>query len=205
MTPTPAITAGAAVASPTTAGLAVASPTPADIRDIRGPVPVPIPWLWPLVIAGGGALLLLTGWLVRRWWKRRARRLPPPRPADVIALERLEAARAYLDPAHAREFCFAVTEAVRLYVEDRFRLRAARRTTDEFLADLVRTKESPLAAHAPALDDFLHRADLVKFARAALERDEMAAMHAAAVRVVRETRPGTDATSRRAARPERAA
>ena len=47
-------------------------------------------------------------------------RVPPPRPADEVALERLEAARALLDPEKAREFCFAVSEAIRFYIEDRF-------------------------------------------------------------------------------------
>lgn len=174
-------------AATTTSGVAAPSPTPADIRDIHGPVPIPIAWLLPALVVGGLILAALVGLLLRRWWRRRARRVPPPRPADVIALERLEAARALLDPAHAREFCFAVSEAVRLYVEDRFALRAARRTTEEFLGDLVRAPSPALRAHADGLAEFLRSSDLVKFARAPLARDEMEGLHANAVRFVRET------------------
>lgn len=174
-------------AATTTSGVAAPSPTPADIRDIRGPVPIPIAWLLPALVVGGLLIAGLLAWLVRRWWQRRARRVPPPRPADVVALERLEAARTLLDPAHAREFGFAVSEAIRLYLEDRFALRAARRTTEEFLADQLRAPSPGLAAHAATLGDFLRSSDLVKFARAALGRDEMEEMHASAVRFVRET------------------
>jgi len=172
----------------TTAGLALPSPTPADIRDIRGPVAIPVPWVVPALVAGGVLLALLLGWLGRRWWRRRKLRVPPPRPADEIALERLEAARGLIEPARAREFCFAVTEAVRFYIEDRFAVRAARRTTDEFLVDLVRTPTAGLAAHGELLGDVLRQGDLVKFARATLARDEMEALHRSAVRFVQETR-----------------
>lgn len=177
----------------TTAGLAVPSPTPGDIRDIRGPVAIPIPWLVPALIAGGVLLALLLGWLARRWWKLRKLRVPPPRPADQVALERLEAARRLIEPARAREFCFAVTEAVRFYIEDRFAVRAARRTTDEFLTDLVRTPTAGLASHADLLRDVLEQGDLVKFARATLAREEMEELHRSAVRFVQETRPGPGA------------
>jgi hypothetical protein len=172
-------------------GMALPSPTPGDIRDIRGPLVIPIPWLMPALIAGGVVLALLLGWLARRWWKRRKLRVPPPRPADEVALERLEAARKLIDPERAREFCFAVTEAVRFYIEDRFAVHAARRTTDEFLNDLVRTPTAGLASHAAMLGDVLRQGDLVKFARATLARDEMEELHQSAVRFVRETRTGS--------------
>jgi len=159
--------------APTTSGVAVPSPTPADIRDIRGPIAIPIAWLLPLLIVGGVLLAALLGFLGWRWWKRRKNRIPPPRPADEVALERLEAARAFLDPAHAREFCFAVSEAIRFYIEDVFAVRAARRTTDEFLGDLVHRPTPGLVEHKAPLEEFLQRSDLVKFARAPLARDEM--------------------------------
>ena len=71
--------------------------------------------------------------------------------------------------------------------------RAARRTTDEFLNDLVRTPTAGLASHADMLGDVLRQGDLVKFARATLANDEMEALHRSAVRFVQETRPGTKA------------
>jgi len=179
----------------TAATVAAPSPTPSDIRDIRGPLPIPVAWLLPLLVLGGLLLALLAGWLLRRWWRRRKLAVPPPRPADEVALERLEAARALLDPAHAREFCFAVSEAIRVYIEERFAVLAARHTTEEFLADLVRTPAPGLASHAALLDDFLRTSDLVKFGRAPLQRDEMEAMHASACRFVRDTRPGTEAAA----------
>jgi hypothetical protein len=181
--------------APTSSGTALPSPTPADIRDIRGPVTIPIAWLLPLLIVAGVLVAALLGFLGWRWWKRRKARVPPPRPPDVVALERLEAARALLDPAHAREFCFAVSEVIRLYIEDVFPVRAARRTTDEFLADLVRSPTPGLVEHAASLEDFLQQSDLVKFARASLARDEMEAMHGSACRFVRETRPAAEKPS----------
>ncbi len=176
-----------------TAGVAVPTPTPSDIRDIRGPVPIPAPWLVPLLVAGALLLAALAFVLARRWWRRRAQRVPPPRPPDEIALERLAAARAFLDPAHAREFCFAVSEALRLYIEDRFAVLAARRTTEEFLVDLVRTPAPGLASHRALLEDFLRTSDLVKFARAPLATSEMEAMLESASRFVRDTRPTAEA------------
>jgi len=176
----------------TTSGVAAPSPTPADIRDIRGPIPIPTAWLLPLLIGGGLVVAALLALLLRRWWKRRVSRVPPPRPADEIALDRLEAARALLDPARAREFCFAVSEAIRFYIEDRFSTRAARRTTEEFLGDLVRSPTAGLDPHARSLADFLQQTDLVKFARAPLARDEMESMHESACRFVRETRSGAE-------------
>jgi hypothetical protein len=188
----------------TATGVALPSPTPGDIRDIRGPLAIPIPWLVPALLVGGVLLALLLGWLARRWWKRRKLRVPPPRPADELALERLEAARKLIDPARAREFCFAVTEAVRFYIEDRFAVRAARRTTDEFLNDLVRTPTSGLASHADMLGDVLRQGDLVKFARATLGRDEMEALHQSAVRFVRETRTTAGTSTATATTPAKA-
>jgi len=176
----------------TTTGVAAPSPTPSDIRDIRGPLPIPIAWLVPLLVVVGLLVAGLVFWLVRRWWIRRRLRPVPPRPPDEVALERLAAARALLDPAHAREFSFAVSEALRVYIEERFALLAARRTTDEFLADLLRAPAPALAAHAALLEDFLRRSDLVKFARAPLARPEMEGMLDGATRFVRDTRPGAE-------------
>ncbi|HZR85093.1 MAG TPA: DUF4381 family protein [Candidatus Binatia bacterium] len=166
-----------------------------DIRDIKGPIAIPPGWLLPAVVVGGGALVGLVAYLLVRWWRRRRTRVAPPRTPEEIALERLERARRLMEPARAREFGAAVSDAVRLYVEDRFRARAAHRTTEEFLRDLARGDEPALVRQRELLGDFLAHCDLAKFARLPLAHPEMEAMHASARRFVEAARPAADAAA----------
>jgi hypothetical protein len=164
-----------------------------DIHDIRGPVPIPYPWLVPLAVA----LVLLAAvgaaWLASRWWRRRRPPGPPAKTPYQLAVERLIEARALIDPRRAREFGAAVSEAVRWWIEERFGARAPRRTTEEFLHELVAAPGSPLAAHATLLRDFLGHCDLAKFARHPLTAVEMEAMWTSARRFVEDTRPAPEA------------
>ena len=136
------VLAGALLAAP---AYAQAPPTqlaaapgaaPIDIRDIRGPEPIPSPWLW-VVWCAGGALGAAGSYAAWRWHRRRSvtrAKLP-----HEIALERLELARALMVPNAARAFSIAVSDIIRLYVEERFHVMAAHRTTEEFLHDLLRS------------------------------------------------------------------
>jgi hypothetical protein len=163
-----------------------------DIRDIRGLVPIPSSWRWLWYTLLALALLLAAWWLIR-WWKRRrqARLIPKPKLPHELALERLEAARALMNPAQVQAFAFAVSNAVRFYIEDRFQEKAARRTTEEFLHDLLEKSSANLAQHAALLEDFMRHCDLVKFARWTLSVPEMQGMHDSARKFVEETRPQT--------------
>jgi hypothetical protein len=168
------------------------APTPAaataatDIRDIRGPISIPYGWLWAAYVAGGMVLAaaLYGAW---RWYSK-----PPParvkEPAE-IALERLEKARELMIPERAREYSFAVSEITREYIEARFHERAARRTTEEFLHDLVGQAGTPLSRHRALLEDFLQYCDLAKFARWQLSPMDMASMYESARTFILETRP----------------
>ena len=160
------------------------SVTTEDIRDIRGPKHIPSPWLWPLWLAGGAALagLLYAAW---RWNRRRA--LGAALLPYEIALARLEEARALMQPENAREFSIAVSEIVRHYIEERFQVWAARRTTEEFLHDLLEPSDALLTSHRALLGDFLRHCDLAKFARWILSNDEMETMLQSAHNFVLET------------------
>jgi hypothetical protein len=57
-----------------------------------------------------------------------------------------------------------------------FPVRAAHRTTEEFLSDLVAHTDSPLAGHRGTLHEFLGHCDLAKFARWQLSVPQMEAM-----------------------------
>jgi hypothetical protein len=182
-------------------GVSTAAPgVPAeDIRDIRGPKPIPSPWLWPLWLAGGGALaaLVYAGWL----WNRRRALASALLPYE-IALAGLEEARALMRPQTAREFSIAVSEIVRNYIEERFQVWAARRTTEEFLHDLIEASDSLLTSHRASLAEFLRHCDLAKFARWILSIDEMDTMLQSAHNFVLETgRPSTTEAAFAASRP----
>jgi hypothetical protein len=79
-----------------------------------------------------------------------------------------------------------VSNTLRLYLEERFNLRAPERTTEEFLVEL-RTSRHLTVDQKQSLGEFLESCDLVKFAR--FEPNEMALwqLHDAALRLVDET------------------
>ncbi len=165
-----------------------------DIRDIHGPIAAPARRpLWPWLAGGGIVAAVAAGWGLSR--RRRTR---PLAPADR-ALQALAEARA-LTQLDARGFSFAVSEIVRVYVEEAFALRAAHRTTEELLGDLM-GDASPVAAHRAELGDFLRYCDLAKFAGWSLSRDgdDVAAGQRRGVRA-RHLRP---AAARRCAAPSR--
>ena len=184
--------AGVAQAPATQAPAANVAPAE-DIRDIRGPISIPSPWRWLSAAAAGVAVLALlyAAWL---WYRRRA--TAKAKQPHEIALERLERARALMKPELAREYSFAISEITRDYIERRFDVRAARRTTDEFLRDLVHQSDSPLAAHQSLLADVLRYCDLAKFARWQLDMAEMEAMHDSARAFITATRPNPEALKR---------
>lgn len=161
-----------------------------DIRDIRGLVLIPSSWRGLLYLMLG-LIAVAVGCGLIRWYRRyrQSRLVPKPKLPHELALERLEAARALMTPPQAQAFAFAVSNAVRLYIEDRFQEKAAHRTTEEFLYDLLKQAASPLAPFASPLKDFLQHCDLAKFARWALSSSEMQGMHDSARKFVEETAP----------------
>lgn len=170
---------------------AAAAQAPADeIRDIRGPKPLGGNWTIPMIVVAG----LLTGaaaygsWL----WSRRRARIPQT-PAE-LALARLAAARPLIDALRGREFSIEVSGIVREYIEQQFAMRAAHRTTDEFLHDLIEPAlpdagHRALAAHRGNLAAFLETCDLAKFGGWNLSAADMETLSAGALRFVTESAP----------------
>lgn len=159
----------AAAGAPAAPATAPAAPEE-DIIDIRGPIHIPpaFPWLAWSVGALAAAGLGCAAWTLLR---RPRRKLP-----YELALEKLEATRPFMQLPNAQPFSRAVSEIVRLFVEECFPVRAAHRTTNEFLHDLVNLPDSPLAAHRETLADFLEHCDLAKFARWSLTAPQMESM-----------------------------
>ncbi len=166
-----------------TTQLAVAATN--DIRGIKPPVVVPdeLAWLWWTLAVVGVAVAALIVWLVLR--KNRLTTKPvviiPP---HVRAKARLaEALRLIGDP---KMFCTAVSDTIRVYLEERFTLRAPERTTEEFLFEL-QASHHLTRDQKQSLGAFLESCDLVKFARFEPTEQALRELHDSAGRLIDET------------------
>ena len=156
-----------------------------DIRGIKPPVEIPSGWAWLYWTAGALLVVALVATVILIWLAKLKRRaIPPPVPPHVSARLKLEA--ALLTIGDPRAFCTAVSDAVRVYLEERFELRAPDRTTEEFLRDLQKTSALNEAQKA-SLSGFLEQCDLVKFARFEPTEAALRELHESALRLVHET------------------
>jgi hypothetical protein len=184
--PVVALAAGVAQAAHPGGGLPNGLAAAQDIRDIRPPFHIPDSWLWPAAIVGCCVLAAL----VVAVWRWRQRHVAAMRKlAHELALERLMEARMLLEPGQAREFSIAVSDIVRFYIEERFDIQAAHRTTLEFLRDCLTQGGGSLEPYREQLEKFLRFCDLAKFARWVLSVPEMEAMLASAIVFVTATAP----------------
>ena len=90
----------------------------------------------------------------------------PPEPADVIALRRLEIIKSsnYIGEKKFLVFYTELSECIREYMENRYRINALEMTTEEFLQHLTGDSRLP-ETEQQVLKEFLSSADLVKFAK----------------------------------------
>ena len=118
-----------------------------------------------VIVAVAVILVSLAVWALLAHKKREAAK--HVRTAWEQALEAIRALREQVSSgASSPEFAIAgLTDIVRHYLEARFRLRAERQTTAEFLADLERNDRLLEDKDRKFLRSFLAAADMVKFAR----------------------------------------
>lgn len=166
---------------------AVAQAAVTGLHDIRGPFEIRS---WNDILGLAGLVLLIVGLMALAWWLWRRRkpkaeqaRLVPP---DERARERLKEALSWID--QPERFCTVVSEILRVYLEERFGLKAPERTTEEFLSELARSAALD-ARHKALLAEFLTQCDLAKFARANPGRLELESLHGSGLRLVDETSP----------------
>jgi hypothetical protein len=158
-----------------------------DIREVKPPVPIPSVWEWlgPVLI---GLVLALAIWLGWRAWRRRRGAVPSASvlmiPPHVRARDRLREALGLI--GQPKPFCVAISLALRVYLEERFQLRAPERTTEEFLEELQLSPRLSLR-QKESLGEFLTRCDLVKFARHEPGEFALRELFDAAMRLVEET------------------
>jgi hypothetical protein len=142
-----------------------------DIRDIRGPLGIPLsPFRLALLVLLPLLLAALLFVVARRLRGRkddspRPALGPLPRPPHEVALEALAAlaGSGMLERGEVKEFHIEASDILRTYVEARFRVDALEMTTREVVAGLEAARAEP--RFRGGLVAFLEQCDLVKFAK----------------------------------------
>lgn len=170
-----------------------------DIRPIKPLVQVSTGWswlIWVLVVLVAVAAGIL---IYNKWFKK------PPGPIVIPALPPHIRARRRIEQAiklisDARAFCFEISDALRIYLEERFSLRAPERTTEEFLNDIHKT-DCLTQEQKNRLAEFLMLCDLAKYARYEPIEQDLRNLQEIALKFVDETAPyGEDTEQNKAER-----
>lgn len=144
------------------------------------------PWAWVGVII----LLLAVAAAVVFVLRRKNVPLPflaPPLPHET-ALRELRELSGLLREGMDQEFVRRVSRVLRVYIQERFGIRAPHRSTEEFLHE-ARQSEALDDDQRRLLQGFLAQCDLVKFARHRVVLSEMQALFHAAREFVEGTIP----------------
>ena len=165
---------------------------PQDIKDIPGPVELPVDNTPLLIGAAAGILVIAGGAAAFFWWRRRKKSqdIIVRKPPHIIAYEQLETliASGLIEAGRIEEYYVLLSNTVRTYLENRFGLRAPEMTTEEFLA--AAAEDSVLKdEHKKMLSRFLTHCDLVKFARYGPDVAEMKSAYESAKLFVNESAP----------------
>ncbi len=178
-----------------------------DVRDIQDVVDAPSRF-WRVIafisaVVAFIAISIVFGLYLFRRLRARAS-MEVLRLAHEIAYEQIDdLQRANLVAAgRTREYYFRLSEVVRLYVQNRFKILAPDMTTEEFLDVVARTRVLQ-DAHRDLVRVFLQHCDLVKFAKYQPRPYEIQEAYLSARRLVDETKEviGEAATPPRSASP----
>jgi hypothetical protein len=181
-----------------------------SLRDLKPQADLPLPPVWPYILAGVVATMLLVGLLAGLvfWLYDRRRRvkleLTPAIPADtrppeVIAYAELDRIETLNLPAQQRikEHYSLVDLCLRRYIEGRYQIPALEQTSAE-LRRAFRRSSAP-AEHAANFMSLFSESDLVKFARYTPEADNIYSLINRARTIVGLTTPQVEAAPEPAA------
>lgn len=164
-------------------------------KDLKPPLSIPFTLAEVVLFAGILLVVVALIYVGYRYWKKRQQKVagevyvPPARPAHTIALEELALLKEkkLWQRGLIKQYYSEVTEIVRRYIENRFKLMALEQTTDEIMYGLKRLNVKPVACGK--VETLLHLGDLVKFAKYQPGVSEHEDMLSLAFDIVEATRP----------------
>jgi hypothetical protein len=141
------------------------------IKDIKGPLSVPLTFMEILPYLIGAVVLALIVWFVIYYLRKRKRGeslidfSKPKIPPHEIALRALEELRnkKLWQNNRVKEYYTELTEIIRTYIEGRFNILAMEMTTDEIMTSMIPSGIQNTLKNK--LRQMLVLADLVKFAK----------------------------------------
>jgi hypothetical protein len=160
------------------------------LRDVKAPVYFPSRYPSLLIVLAG----IILGLLVLMYFLRPKKKDVPRAPRDTrlpweIALARLDHLEGapLLKEGKWKEYYSRLSDIIREYFEDRFKVRAVEMTTEEFLRSLEASRDLT-AGQKDTLTEFLRSCDIVKFAKYIPGPEEARVSVRLARQLVRETR-----------------
>lgn len=161
-----------------------------DIRPLKSPIEISDISLWPFIIL---VLLIICGALAFIYFKRKRQAeeesLLPPRPPEQIAMEGLQSllGMKLIEKGLVKEYYIRLSDIVRKYIEERFRISVLDRTTWELYQDMRIKKVK--REWTDRIRDLLEDCDLVKFAKYIPSEKEIEQAHTEAKEIVEITSP----------------
>lgn len=164
-----------------------------DVRDIKPPVALKKNYfrLYIIVAIVFGVLIvaaIVLHYLYHRKY-REAESVAEPLTAHQIAYNELENLRNLdlVSKGLIKEYYYRLSDIVRHYIENRFKLMAPERTTEEFLAEMTITDKLS-GMHKELVGNFLEHCDMVKFAAYGPDSREIENSFDSAKKLVDETK-----------------
>jgi len=141
-----------------------------DIRDVKEPYTIPLPWWIILLVIVGTVGLAIGGYYLYKYLKKKKEGKVELKPEVIIppfdtALAKLDelGQKKLWQNGKVKEFHSEVTEIVREYFEKRFNFRALEMPSSEILPVLSYLEDGKVIVETA--DKFFSNADLVKFAK----------------------------------------
>jgi hypothetical protein len=151
-----------------------------EIDTTKGPTDIKMPYGAPLTLKEVtpyilgvmliGAIIFLILYSIKRKKSNKpifARPQKPKEPAHIIALRELERIKfeKIWQKGKTKQYYSEITEALRVYIEDRFEIPAMEQTSDETLETFKFRRDLLSEKNFTNLSQILKLADLVKFAK----------------------------------------
>ncbi|HSI86114.1 MAG: hypothetical protein ACAI35_23275 [Candidatus Methylacidiphilales bacterium] len=136
-----------------------------DFTWVSEPVPWPL-WVWVSIFSLIFLLIVGVAWyfFIFRQKTRKTIEAAPQIPAHVTAQLALRRLGESMDGMSELDFVIEVSRILRVYLQERFKLRAPHRATEEFLWEASESAQFS-EDQQQLLGKFLSRCDMIKFAQ----------------------------------------